>query len=248
MHQVKLEKTDLRSERLPSVSPRDASLSLPDDSITASSAGSVRSLSSIDSASQNAAGLSKEHHRQVYSFGSYDDCKRFQELIMGPGTELQAQVPVWEVTSKYCNHQAVKESKLQCLRLWRRGRYQYLLFFANASSQTYQEFPMNYLRPKESRSKTSVKLEVELPGFMRRRGSRTKSPLLIAAHPTSDAGLDIGLTGPLDMENLQKLDSLSIDFEDAEHKAAFLRAARFHGFTDDKDLSTSQPVSRLVTV
>ena len=60
---------------------------------------------------------------------------------MGPDIELNLQVPVEHITSKrYEEGKLVKHSGLQYLRLWQYGRSQYLMFFANMSSNKYKEY------------------------------------------------------------------------------------------------------------
>ena len=69
------------------------------------------------------------------------DYRAFQELLMGPDIELNLQVPVELITSKrYEEGKLVKHSGLQYLRLWQYGRSQYLMFFANMSSNKYKEY------------------------------------------------------------------------------------------------------------
>ena len=60
---------------------------------------------------------------------------------MGPDVRLNLQVPIQLITSKrYEEGKLVKHSGLQYLRLWQYGRSQYLMFFANMSSNKYKEY------------------------------------------------------------------------------------------------------------
>lgn len=60
----------------------------------------------------------------------------FQELLMGKGVKLQLQVPIKSITLKNCeDKKSLKQSKLQYLRLWQFGRYQYLLYFRKCVMQ-----------------------------------------------------------------------------------------------------------------
>ena len=69
------------------------------------------------------------------------DYRAFQELLMGPDVRLNLQVPIQLITSKrYEEGKSVKHSGLQYLRLWQYGRSQYLMFFANMSSNKYKEY------------------------------------------------------------------------------------------------------------
>lgn len=69
------------------------------------------------------------------------DYRAFQELLMGPDVRLHLQVPIQLITSKrYEEGKLVKHSELQYLRLWQYGRSQYLMVFANMSSNKYKEY------------------------------------------------------------------------------------------------------------
>ena len=60
---------------------------------------------------------------------------------MGPDVKLHLQVPIQFISSKrYEEGKAVRHSELQYLRLWQCGRSQYLMFFANASTNKYKEY------------------------------------------------------------------------------------------------------------
>ena len=99
-----------------------------------------------------------------------------------------------------------------------------------------------------------------MPGMMR-RGSKSKSPILIA-----EQAPETGLFGGTDFEDLKGLDYLSIEFSYAEGtfndvkkhsipakvmlagKTAFLRQAKFHGLTDIAVVSPVAFQSRSPTV
>ena len=146
----------------------------------------------------------------------------FQEVVLGPDVELQAEIPAWEVFAKYRNiEKEIKESSMPCLRLWRRGRFQYLLFPANTSPWiTYKEFRMNHFQLEEpdktsktsKTSKLSIRLRVNLVGT---------------------AGEPMGLTKPIDTDNLRNLEYLLISFETGEEKAEFKKTAIYDAFKDD---------------
>ena len=148
--------------------------------------------------------------RLMLEFGSSDDYRLFQELVIGPDVELQAEIPAWEITAKYHNSRSkIKESRMPCLRLWRRGSFQYLLFHANTSLEnTYKEFRMSHFALDDA-GKTSIKLRVNL---------------------LDTAGEPMGLTRPVDTENLKNLEYLLINFEEAKDKAAFSITATFDTF------------------
>ena len=205
-HQVRLERIGLRLERLPSrkksETPRMDSLSP-----LASSAASIMSTS-ISISMSNDTKFHRED-RLMLEFGSSDDYKLFQELVIGPDVELQAEIPAWEIIAKYHNSKSkIKESSMPCLRLWRRGRFQYLLFHANTSQEkTYKEFRMTHFK-LEGGGKTSIKLRVDL----------------------DTAGESMGLTRPIDTDNMRNLEYLLINFEDGKDKAAFSITATFDTF------------------
>ena len=177
----------------------------------ASSAASMMSTSTSASMSNDTT-FNKED-RLMLEFGNYDDCKHFQEFLIDPDAELHAQIPAWEITAKYRNGKSkIKESRMPCLRLWRRGRFQYLLFHANTSPErTYKEFRMNHFELVEA-GKKAIKLRVNL---------------------LDTAGEPMGLTRPIDTENLRNLDYLLIDFDTENEKAAFSITATFDTFDDD---------------
>ena len=205
-HQVRLENIGLRLERLPSrkelETPRMDSLSPP-----ASSAASIVSTATSASMSND----TKFHKdRLMLEFGSSDDYRLFQELVIRPDVELQAEIPAWEIIAKYHNNKSkIKESSMPCLRLWRRGRFQYLLFHANTSQETtYKEFRMIHFKLDDA-GKTLTKLRVNL---------------------LHTAGEPMGLTRPIASETLKNLDYLLINFEEDKDKAAFSKKATFDTF------------------
>ena len=73
---------------------------------------------------------------------------------------------------------------------------------------------MEYFRPAESKSKTVVKLDVNLPGMVR-RGSKSKSPLPRLDGLAREQVSESGLTGETDTNELRRLDSLTIEFSNA---------------------------------
>lgn len=207
-HQVRLEKIGIRLEILPSrkmsETPRMDNLSPP-----ASSAASIMSTSTSISIS-NDTRFHKED-RLVLEFGSRDDYTLFQGLVIGPDVKLQAEIPAWEITAKYRNSRSkIEESRMPCLRLWRRGRFQYLLFHANTSlEKTYKEFRMVHFELDDADKTSQLKLRVKLL-------DTTDEPM--------------GLTRPIDTENLKNLEYLLIDFEEAKDKADFSTKAKFDTF------------------
>ena len=69
---------------------------------------------------------------------------------------------------------------------------------------------MDYFQPIDAKSKSVVKLNVHLPGMIR-RGSKSKSPVLYA-----EQAPEVGLVGGTDFEDLRGLDYISIEFSHAE--------------------------------
>ena len=69
---------------------------------------------------------------------------------------------------------------------------------------------MDYFQPIDAKSKTVVKLNVHLPGMIR-RGSKSKSPVLYA-----EQAPEVGLVGGTDFDDLRGLDYMSIEFSHAE--------------------------------
>ena len=140
--------------------------------------------------------------------------------------KLQLQVPIQSIAAKkYRESKLVQESHLQLLRLWHYDGHQTLMFFANLSSTRYREYRLENLRPVESKSTTTIKLEVHLPGMVRRRSS-SKNPLPINIRATQDQARSGGCVDENDMTDL---DYLSIKFDDSKGRTAFLHEARFHG-------------------
>lgn len=229
-HRVKfIEPYLLRSQKISSEpKPSDASLVLSPSLTSVSSAASVASSRSLGSPTLtiNNGVLKEESRRQEYDFEHGEDYRRFQELLMGPDIILQLQVPVQSITAKrYEDSKPAKESQLQYLRLWQSGGCQTLMFFANLSSGKYREYKIENLRPVESKPKTTIRLDVHLPGMVRRRSS-SKSPTIIAK---ASALEQARLGGYTDENDMADLDYLSIEFSSAEDKTAFLREANFHG-------------------
>ena len=231
-HTVKfIERYSLRSQRIPSErQPLDAPVILSPSLTPASSAASVASSRSLGSPVliANSGALKEESRCQMYDFENRDDYRRFQEMLMGADVRLQLQIPVQSITAKkYVESKPSKESELQYLRLWQSGGRQTLMYFANllldkhGAPGKYREYKMENLRPAESKSKskTTIRLDVHLPGMVRRRSS-SKSPVLIDQLSTQELADDEN-----DMSNL---DYLSIEFGSAEDRIAFLREARFH--------------------
>ena len=152
----------------------------------------------------------RKEDRLVVEFGDSDHYRLFQEVVLGPDVELQAEIPAWEIFAKFRNvKNKFKESSMPCLRLWRRGRFQYLLFPATTSPWiTYKEFRMNHFELDEV-DKTSIRLRVNL---------------------VNTAGEPMGLTRPIDIENLRNLEYLLINFEKKKPKAEFIITATFDAF------------------
>ena len=232
----------MRSQRISSESQTsDASSALSPSLTPVSSAASVASSRSMGSPvlTTNGGVLKEESQRQEYDFENEEDYRRFQELLMGPDVKLQLQVPTQSITAKkYGENRLTKESQLQYLRLWHFGGRQTLMFFANLSSKKYREYLMENLRPVESKSKTTIRLDVHLPGTVRRRSS-SKVPLVIAKPSAQEHAKS---TGDIDGSDMTELDYLSIEFSCANDRAAFLREARFHG---SRGSPTASPFAHL---
>ena len=138
---------------------------------------------------------------------------------MGPNVRLQLQEPVQSITARKYGKRSSKESELQYLRLWQSGGCQTLMFFANVTSNAYREYKVENFRPVESKSKTTIRLDVHMPGMIRRRSS-SKSPIIIpkqSARPQKT-----------DEDDMTELDYLSIEFSSAKGRSAFLEEVRFH--------------------
>ena len=170
-----------------------------------------------------------------YDFEHRDDYEKFQELLMGPNVRLQLQEPVLLITAKKYKKRSCEESNLQYLRLWQSGGCQTLMFFANLTSKAYREYKVENFRPVESKSKTTIRLDVHMPGMIRRRSS-SKSPIIIpkqSARPQST-----------DEDDMTELDYLSIEFSSAKGRSAFLEKARFHRLPEESATSTFALLSR----
>ncbi|CAD6593106.1 MAG: hypothetical protein ASARMPREDX12_006840 [Alectoria sarmentosa] len=234
-HKVKfIESYLLRSQKTsPERHASDASTVLSPSLTPVSSAASISGSSLGSPVFTTNTGVLKEESRcQEYDFERIKDYERFQELLMGPDVKLQLQVPVQSITAKkYEESKTTKESQLQYLRLWESDGRQTMMFFANLSSTKYKyrEYRMENLRPVESKSKITIRLEVHLPGMVRRRSS-SKSPLIIAK-PSALERARLG--GDTDENDMANLDYLSIEFSSAKDRTAFLDKARFHGSPED---------------
>ena len=156
---------------------------------------------------------------------------------MGPEVKLQLQVPIQSITAKKFEKSATKESHLQYLRLWQSGGRQSMMFFANLASIKYKEYRMEYLLPVE-KSKTTIRLDVHLPGRVRRRSSG-KSPLPI---PNPSALEQARFGGYTDENDMSELDYLLIEFSCAKDRLEFLGKAEFHGMPGE---STASPLASL---
>ena len=169
-----------------------------------------------------------------YDFEHRVDYKRFQELLMGLDVRLQLQEPVHSITAKKYENKSNQESRLQYVRLWQSGGCQTLMFFANVISGAYREYKMENFRPVDSRSKTTIRLDVHMPGMIRRRSS-SKSPIII---PKPMAQEQVKFAPNTDEDDMTGLDYLSIEFSSAEGKSAFLATARFHNLPQESATST----------
>ena len=151
---------------------------------------------------------------------------------MGNDVKLQLQLPVQSITSKrYDESKPSRQAKFQYLRLWQSGRHQFLMYFCNMTSEKCKEHKGQWpwyavsmlalmstverFRPVDTKSKTLLKLEVNLPGMVR-RNSKSKSPMLIPEHSAHSQVSEVGLAGVTDMEELTLLDCLIIEFADTE--------------------------------
>ena len=233
----------MRSQKISSDrQPSDASSVLSHSLTPVSSAASVAS-SSVDSPilTTNSGVLREESRCQEYDFKSIEDYRRFQELLMGLNVNLQFQVPSQSIKAKkYEERIPSKESQLQYLRLWQSNGRQTLMFFANLSSNKYREYNTENFRPVESKSKTTIRLDVHLPGMVRRR-SGSKSPLTIAKPST------LGQTHfnqNINENDMTDLDYLLIDFGSAQDRSAFLHEAKFHASAEEPTASPSASFSR----
>lgn len=226
----------MRSQRLSSGSISSDASTLPSPSLTSASARSVASTQILESPILTAnSGVPKEVSKyHEYDFEHRDDYKRFQEILMGPDVRLQLQEPVHLITAKKYENRSSQESRLQYLRLWESGGCQTLMFFANLTSKAYREYKVENFRPVDSRSKTTIRLDVHMPGMVRRRSS-SKSPIII---PKPMAQEQVKLASNTDGDDMTELDYLSIEFSSAEGRSAFLDKARFHS---SPGVSTTSP-------
>ena len=189
----------------------------------------------------NSGVLREESRRQEYDFKSIEDYRRFQELLMGPNVNLQFQVPSESITAKkYAERNPSKESQSQYLRLWQSSGRQTLMFFANLSSNKYRAYNTENFRPVESKSKTTIRLDVHLPGMVRRR-SGSKSPLIIAKSSTQE---QTHFNQNVNENDMTDLDYLLIDFGSAKDRSAFLHEAKFHASAEEPTASPSASFSR----
>ena len=208
----------------------------------------MSSAASVTSSSQgspilttNSGVLKEESRRQEYDFASKEDYRRFQELLMGPNVSLQFQVPFQSITAKkYEERKPSKESQLQYLRLWQSNGRQTLMFFANLSSNKYREYTTENFRPVESKSKTTIRLDVHLPGTVRRR-SGSQSPLVIAKPSTQE---QTQLNQNINGDDMTDLNYLLVEFGSAKDRAAFLHEAKFHASAQGPTASPSASFSR----
>ena len=176
-------------------------------------------MSTSTSASTSNDTRFRKEDQLVIEFGSSDHYKLFQEVVLGPDVELQAEIPAWDIFAKFRNDKTeVKESSMPCLRLWRRGRFQYLLFPANTSPWiTYKEFRMTHF-------------ELDEPG---KTSKTSKNSIRLRVNIVNTAGEPMGLTRPIDTDKLRNLEYLSINFETGKEKAEFRITATFDTFDDD---------------
>ena len=185
--------------------------------------------------------LREESRRQEYDFKSIEDYRRFQELLMGPNVKLQYQVPSQSITAKkYEESKPSKESQLQYLRLWQSNGRQTLMFFANLSSNEYREYNTENFRPVESRSKTTIRLDVHLPGMVRRRSS-SHNPLIIA-NPSAQEQTHFKQN--INGNDMTDLDYLLIEFGSSKDRSAFLQEAKFHASAEEPTASPFASFSR----
>ena len=238
-----MEHYPLRSRRLSSKSrPSDASTPPVPSLTSASSATSVASMHNpewpILTASSSVPKEVSRYHE--YDFEHRDDYERFQELLMGLDVRLQLQEPVHSITARKYENKPSRESRLQYVRLWQSGGCQTLMFFANLTSEAYREYKMENFRPVDSRSKTTIRLDVHMPGMVRRRSS-SKSPIIISKPMAHE---QIKFAQNTDEDDMIELDYLSIEFSSAEGRSAFLETARFHGLHEESATSPCALQSR----
>lgn len=192
----------------------------------ASSAASIRSISSIGSTTSGTWFI-KEPSQPEFDFANFDDCRDFQNLVIGQGIKLvTAPFPVKDITSTRSKAD-ISESKSQCLRLWQRGSFQYLMYFANLTSGTYQEYRMDCLKHRPGGSKRRLELAVQVPDCLAWQASKTNCHFTDSAHQSPEITSESGLTKPIDLGHLRSLKTLIIEFSDVEEKTRFLQHAKF---------------------
>ena len=151
-------------------------------------------------------------------------------MLMGPNVKLQLEVPIQSITAKkWKENKPNRESHFQYLRLWRFRERQTLMYFANASSVKYKDYGMENFRSIESKSETSIRLEVHMLG----QGSISGSPLIVPK-PAAQEQTKVG--GDIDNDDIAYLDYLLIDFSCAQDKNLFLREVESHDSADSFSL------------
>ena len=64
---------------------------------------------------------------------------------MGRDVRLVLEIPIQFITVKRFNDKKmIRQSELQNLRLWQRGRHQYIMFFANLTTEKHKEINGQY--------------------------------------------------------------------------------------------------------
>ena len=228
-HQVSFQdKLDFSTERSDGRRLSTASSTMTDTTLVASSAASIRSMSSVGS-SKSESKIKKESSKPKFEFENWWDFKRFQELLLGPGVELLAQVPIDELVTTRGSDASRTESNCQCLRVWKYGGYHYLMYFANLTTSTYVEYPTKAFKQSGDKSKTSLKLEGGYLGSLLSRRSISTSPgCSPPGMDSSPQGLRFdGLTRAVDFEELTALKSIVVKFSTKEGKRTFLEHAPF---------------------
>ena len=200
---------------------------MTDTTLVASSAASIRTMSSSGS-NKSESNIKKESSKPMVEFDNWWDCKRFQELLLGPGVELLAQVPIDELVTIRGSSTSVTESKCQCLRVWKFGGFHYLMYFANCTTSTYVEYRTKAFRQPGDKSKTSLKLEVGFLESLLPPRSTSTSPAGSPLGTDSLQGLRFdGLTRAVDFDELRALKSIVLKFSTKEAKMTFLEHAPF---------------------
>ena len=227
-HRVSFQdRLDFSSERSDGRRPSTASSTMTDTTLVASSAASIRSMSSFGS-NKSESKIKKESGQPMFEFENWWDCQRFQELLLGPGVELLAQVPIDELVTIRGSSASVTESKCQCLRVWKYGGFHYLMYFANWTTSTYVEYRTKAFKQSGDKSKTSLRLEVGLLESLLPRRSISTSPACSPPGMDSLQGLRFdGLTRAVDFDELKALKSIVVKFSTKEGKTTFLEHAPF---------------------